>query len=429
MDAIILNAFLYIVTFYIVYKKQKRSIFCFLYFFYTSYAIIGAFVVCTGIYYEEFSNVEGNKVPFIPYLYEYYSLLIISFPFYRLSIDKINIRSITFPKSVISILRIVFLISFIYLLFKIYEMLLYTGMDYGERRALITDAGVSLMEKESNPVLMKIAGLTYLIHDVFEPLIMLYLIYAIIWKKMSLCNALIWFGVIFIPNFLKYFIESNRSGFFFLFLNTSFYAILFFRFFDRKTKKKIISFALVILSIIAIITIGISIARFDDSQLGTTGSIIRYFGEVFPNLGYLFWDKVEHFTYGARQFTNIFEYVTGQEVFESIGLTERFEFWSSYTGIPAHYFKTLFGDLYVEFGTYGALVFVTVLGAFAKMILRKGLTVTNFTFAFYYYCFCLNSILNYPMYYSSNHFIKVLILLLLSNIFLNKYQFIKTKKI
>ena len=50
------------------------------------------------------------------------------------------------------------------------------------------------------------------------------------------------------------------------------------------------------------------------------------------------------------------------------------------------YFKTLFGDLYIEFGVLGALLFIALLSLIISRFYRKNLlNVYNMPFLYYYY--------------------------------------------
>lgn len=71
----------------------------------------------------------------------------------------------------------------------------------------------------------------------------------------------------------------------------------------------------------------ISEERFQHTDIGTAGSVSRYFGEVFPNLGYQYWNEVHNYTMGARKFGSYYSLLTGIN-FNLQGLDETFSYWS-----------------------------------------------------------------------------------------------------
>ena len=184
------------------------------------------------------------------------------------------------------------------------------------------------------------------------------------------------------------------------------------------------------IAIVPIIMIvwGISIARFESSDLGVSGSIFRYFGEVFPNLDFQYWNHVKNFTYGARHFSAIYSLFGSTQIQQLQGLDERFDYWSLYTGASAANFKTLFGDLYIEFNTIGAVFFVFILSVLMEIYIRKNkkLKLSNIILIYVYYCYCSNAILNFPTLYFGSSWLKSYVAIIVLNVII---KYCENKKI
>ena len=121
-----------------------------------------------------------------------------------------------------------------------------------------------------------------------------------------------------------------------------------------------------------------------DSE-GAIIKIFRYFGEPFLNLGLVYWNSTDVHTYGIRYFPKLLELYGGFELPESkYGVDALREFWTRIYGVNMYYFKTFFGDLYMEFGVVGAFIVsaLTATGAWLSKKLKNPLLCH---FILYYY--------------------------------------------
>ena len=122
-----------------------------------------------------------------------------------------------------------------------------------------------------------------------------------------------------------------------------------------------------LIGIIMVYSIVISFARLEDTSTETPFySVIRYFGEAFPNLGNLFWGEVTRHPYGTR----LFPYLFGLTYIEE-SVQDGYAFWQMFTGVPVLNFKTIYGDLYIEFGEFLPLVIVTFISLLFSLFLGK----------------------------------------------------------
>ncbi|MCD8291072.1 MAG: oligosaccharide repeat unit polymerase, partial [Prevotella sp.] len=152
-------------------------------------------------------------------------------------------------------------------------------------------------------------------------------------------------------------------------------------------KKYIVVFLASFVFVMAFYSMAITKSRFDMGQHRETPveSIARYFGESFPNLGYSFWDKVRWHPMGERLFPEVCESDVSQR-FKSVDSS--YYYWKLKTHVPILNFKTLFGDLYIEFGVLGALLFVIVLSKLFSLYMKGQITCYNIAVAYYYFQIC-----------------------------------------
>lgn len=152
-----------------------------------------------------------------------------------------------------------------------------------------------------------------------------------------------------------------------MFWGIAFYFIIFYPHFDRRLKHKSVFVILCLIGIIMVYSIVISFARLEDTSTETPFySVIRYFGEAFPNLGNLFWGEVTRHPYGTR----LFPYLFGLTYIEE-SVQDGYAFWQMFTGVPVLNFKTIYGDLYIEFGEFLPLVIVTFISLLFSLFLGK----------------------------------------------------------
>jgi oligosaccharide repeat unit polymerase len=113
---------------------------------------------------------------------------------------------------------------------------------------------------------------------------------------------------------------------------------------------------------------------------------LRYFGESFPNLGFLFWEKVARHPMGERLFPNFF--IDNERLLYN-SVDESYQYWMGITGVPVLNFKTYFGDLYIEFGIIGAFIFVVVSFILMKLFFNRKVTIYSLPILYYYFQLCV----------------------------------------
>ena len=131
--------------------------------------------------------------------------------------------------------------------------------------------------------------------------------------------------------------------------------------------------------------LAISVSRANGDADVAIDRIFRYFGEPFLNLGLVYWNSTDVHTYGLRFFPKLIEWVGGLELPDSkYGADALRDFWTRVYGVNMYYFKTFFGDLYMEFGVIGAFIASAVIvagGKFAQKV--KNPFICHFVLYYY----------------------------------------------
>ena len=407
---LLINSALYISTFYYFYKRNGLIPFTLLWGFYSIIAIFGLYIVSVGLYSSAFLINTREDVDLIPYLLNYYCLLIVSLPL--LNIKKIKIRSFKIPSVAYEFLWLLMILFSILSCIYVLELGLYGNMTQVERHEMVINEGNAYSIASTSKALFYLKNIIDIIYKALYPFCIFVIFKSLYNNIIKFRKFVLYLIICFMPLFLSYFITGNRAGFFYLVFDFVFFILLFFNYLSVNQRKYIYFYSSIVGFVILLITYSISEGRYGDSNIGTNLSILRYFGETFPNIGYQYWDKVVHHTYGARQFTDYYSFLFGFKI-DYIGFNERFIFWTNYTGVNCAYFKSLFGDLYVEFGTFGALVFSTLLSGIIYLYFKNN----KFCFAssglyFLYYSFCVNMVFDYPLYYTNINGIKRILLMI-----------------
>lgn len=124
----------------------------------------------------------------------------------------------------------------------------------------------------------------------------------------------------------------------------------------------------------------ISISRLGDDEKEAGNSVLRYFGEAFPNLGLRVWEVSDHYLMGMRTFPSVYSLFEPipNVVTKAEGIGVKHIVFENISGFPIINFKTFYGDLYCEWGPI--LPFI-IIGIYLFMIksLKRCLVIVFFT--------------------------------------------------
>lgn len=358
INCLILNFILYLYMTYKIGKKGKLSLDYTLSVYYTIVALMSIIIVCTGIYEAVLSINYSIDIDFTPYILCFLSIFLLIRPMKNVRYENIRFDEIPYNKTISGLLNMWIIITFFYMLMKLSHALIASSIGYDNMYDIAAvDGSSSKLFYGNNKFLLKFNNFNINLMWSFSPFVMCYALYGLISKKISQSRAFLLLSLIFFSKLFAALSLGSRGNLFFTFWSFVFYIIIFYSHFDSRIKGKFKKIGIVSLSLIGIYSVIISIARLShsDSETPLTG-IARYFGECFPNLGLQFWDQVTLHPYGTR----LFPYLFGIE-YSADSVQDGYAFWKSFTGVPVLIFKTIFGDLYIEFGTIIALIIIGVI--------------------------------------------------------------------
>lgn len=381
MNILLLNTLLYALWFIIVFRKEGRiTIYSFLILFYLSIAAIGVFSVNNRIYYDTFGYYSIHQLSIEPYIYSFIAYFILFLPFYKI---KVNIKNIDliFNKNTKKLFFCWIIIYICYTILKLSEAITTLSIGLAATYDSRHNEGVTLFKYGS--LLSKFNGYAYFALQATVPFIMLYALFGIKNKYISYKLSMLLIILCFIPSFLESLGMGSRGGMFMTFFCFLFFLIILYNQLPKKLIHQIYKFSILFISCILIYSWAITIDRVgQDSGLD---SIIRYFGEAFPNLGWTVWDKAIYHPMGERFFPNLFNSPAAK-----LSVGDAFTYWQGRTNVPILTFKTYFGDLYVEFGTIGAFIFLFLTSIPIWVYFKiKNITIFNIGYIYFYYQLCV----------------------------------------
>ena len=386
-----------------------------------------AFIGCYVVYSGDYQNIYGTilKFPMEPYIFAFIAFLIFIWPFRSISIhiDKASQIQILHNKQFEKFIRIILYILLLYAIVLFRSALFTLQFDGKEAYESLHAEGETLYQYSS--IESFIIGISVNIYSLFAPVILLYSFWGLMSenckKKRFYYLSII---LILLITFLKNIASGARGGIFFFSITTLFMVLPFYRNFPSTVQKRMVSIALYIGAFFLLYVIGQTISRFGQGGAETPiGSILRYLGEPFPNLGNIYWEKVNVHPLGARMYPFIFQSGTAQNSAQS--LADSHTLWEWITGVPILVYKTIYGDFYVEFGKWLAFVPILIYALYMKVFtLAKKVNLANVAILFYF----LEIAATAPFFFQKRDFYNVRMLLFMAISYAVIMYILKRKK-
>ena len=389
MNILFLNFLFYLCWFAVVWKNvRKPSLYIMMVAFLLSIAFLGWYTVENGIYYNVFGKYNVDSLSVEPYIYCFLAYLLMVYPLKKLSKEQINIDGLLENKRFEKFLVIWIVFISCYLVLKLAETYITISTGLSEAYESRHIEGETLFEY-NNILLNQLNGKGFFILNATTPLIMAYSFIGLYKKKVSTRFALFLIALCFIPPILSSISQGTRGGLFMNMFCFLFFVLVFNKYISRNNKKKLLIFSFLLISVIITYSWLITTERFGSNSKSTEGvsSILRYFGEAFPNLGFRIWDNVINHPMGKRLFPDFFETTKN-----ALSIHESYLYWEQITGVPVINFKTYFGDLYIEYGLIGAFVFILFISIIFKIINKAfGITIYTLPILYIYFQLCVYS--------------------------------------
>lgn len=394
MSILLANAFLYGITFVVSFKKNGRhfSLYNFIFLVYFVVALLGCFIYGNGIYEKTYGGKNVDFLEIWPYLLCFVCVFLVANPLKKFSLDCLSLGPIKQGECVDKIVNLIIVVQIVNVALFLVSMRGMSVYDYAEIYEM-EHAGESISTL-SSPILKFVYGKAGLLSRILAPICHILCFYEMAQQSNGLkpfFKSLVFVSLACIPQILT----GSRGGIFFLIADYSFFVILFWMLIGKRVRKMILCTALVGGAVLMTSVIAISNARFSATS-DTSDEIFRYFGEPFPNLGFNIWNHDIRHPYGARYFPSLIRLESRNNY--SKNQNDLMYFWGGYVGIPMINFKTLFGDLYIEFGVLGALLISSsIFLCMRKITFRKRMNILDLVYIFYCFHCCIYGLFGFSL--------------------------------
>lgn len=389
----LINFVIYLLLWFIFYKHFKRfNLFMVAWSGYTLSALMSFFLFDLGLYYYSLDFANKNNV-IGPLLCVLATNLIIILPFRKVDEKKINFSEfnteIPFYKMFIKVNLVFF---FIVSIMKIYEAS-YAGIfiSYADIYDMIHDDDESTQLRfllYSSPILITLSGVGGNYCPTMSPLLMIYFINKIVKQnKLSVVNLLC-IIVTLTPVVLQGVINASRGNLFFAVFQLLFYYIIVHHYLSKKIRRSIFVGSLLVLFVLFGVSYNITESRVDNRRSTYTAyeDILVYFGQPMLNVCY-FNDKIKKHPNGSR-ILDIRNDGGDKLTFK--------DYWNCKTGSEIQLFKTLYGDLFLEFGFLGAFIFVLFFSIlWDRLVIRNYYKPIYIPFLWMYFNILIYGIFNF----------------------------------
>lgn len=330
-------------------------------------SFMGIVAVYTEVYQAVFGKIHINDIT--PYLFCFLSFLFLIYPLRKLNCRNIELVNLDLVKEhrFKKMSYVPLLILLIYILALIPDVIVCLTMQdisdvYHEQRVEGTDLF------NHSILVERIFWISRKVYNWFWAIFVFYSIYSLNNRNIkSKKYFIILFFSAIIPYFLRTIISGGRGGFIFFSIQIVLVLIPLWSILTTHTKKRVIFYSSIAVCIFALYISMMTIARFSESQSETPlTSIVRYFGEPFPNLGNNLYGHVKQHLMGRRMYPELFGFDLGNNTQYQL-----FAIWQHYSGVAVLNYKTIFGDFYLEFGTFYALLIIFSMGFLMNLYLSK----------------------------------------------------------
>lgn len=420
------NFVIYLVYFFLIFKREKNrlTVYSLIFLYELIVSFLGFYTFETGIYQRQFGSHKESELSFLPYFFNFIAVLIVTIPLKGLKINQALLEDERNQKGMYKFLTYsVCAMTIIYSVALYFFSRLLSGMSFDEiyeanHSGEIGTFGIPILDF----ILLKV----YQIINILTPFVLSYLFVKLA-KKENVKSSIITILLIFLPQLFTCIMMAARGRMFFLFTNILFYIVLFYSNFNKKTKRIIMRVGVASVLLACIYAFLISASRTGSSSTSTIDGIARYFGEPYPNLSVLYWNASEiRHPYGARHFYGVYKFYDDNLDLDT-GLEGRHNFWTSYTNVPIYNFKTLYGDLYIEYGMFFPFIFLGI-STCVYLYLRKKMK-GSLKIVMMYLCYHIGvfGLFDYIADIGFRELIIALIIISLIKIFSKKQKRIKTK--
>ena len=387
MEILIGNFIAYVLFFLYLLNvnKYKLNVQAFVALNFVVEAFLGYFIFQTGIYQKTFGYKDVTTLSVIPYILCLIMVVMLIHPLRQIeSVRKMGHNtSLEISEKWQNYLSYAFF-GLVVLYFYMNQLLVNQRSEFVEYDEIYENMASGNLEKFDSPIMNTIYFRLITLIRLLSPFIY-YFQFSILANKKKKESKVLPMVLIFGSFILSVFpdIESaSRGAMYFSAMQLCFFMFIYFKSFTHGVKIVTVTAIASSMLLLVVFSMAISYSRFGEGKEGNE-QIFRYFGEPYPNLGFNVWNKDIRHPYGKRYFPRL---TTGRDK-SFAGREDRFTYWERQVGIPMLNLKTIFGDLYVEFGVIGAFAVVVLWLLLLKFCLYKARGDSLATVILLYYAY------------------------------------------
>jgi oligosaccharide repeat unit polymerase len=389
----IINFSLYFGTFLWSIKKYHVAISSLLWLVYSIFAAFSVYLCYTKLYWdyqETASSLTYSNLNILPYILNYICVFFIINPIKKINYNNLSFNRIIYKKNDINLLSFILVIELMYTILKLFQLKIAIIYGLGNMHDLGGNT-IDNLYYGNNIILKYFNYIGKFCTKVIMPFIFIYIINGYIRKFISKRLLIVFTAFYVINTLIVGLTTGSRAELFFSMFTLISYIVLFWYKITLRNRKIITSFTILLFIIIYFFTSQITSQRVINdkrSSISAVDNLIKYCGESYLNLGFEFWNNAK-FTNGNRMFGEILGLFNHTQPKED-------GYWIIYTGTRIDYFKTIYGDLYVEFGIIKPVFFCLILSLIIKLYLKgKEIGCEKICFINLYLITCIGGIFNF----------------------------------
>lgn len=417
MEPLYVNIILYLLTFAFYYVKDKKlGIRECVFLLYAIFGVASIVLINQGIYFEVFGVYAFHQLSVTPLLLNYLFVLLFAQSLNGLS--KVKFDLISFDNIYVRVFEgVMIFLAIIYMCLQ-YEWSkiignlelvdIYTAGHTGDSELVFDNQLFNILFFRSKQLILFATPIIYVIEFMNLSL------------KKNVKRAIIIILLMFVPSIIGFGLSANRGGIVFSFASLAFFVILFWPQLSNSIKRMIVlgAMALIVLGLVYIIAISLSRSGEDVSE--SNDGVLRYFGESYPNFAWTIWPVEGRHLEGMRTFPTLYELFGGYiPQYNDEGIAGSHLMYEMISGWPILNFKTFYGDLYVEFGTYIPYLIAIAYLVIVNMMQAK-LKYSVFSLLIFHFSFMALIFGLFDSYLTENNIVNLILLFLAALWFNNK---------
>lgn len=387
MGVLVVNSILYWVTALIFRKKDGLTLFSFLWLYYAVFSVFGVILMKDDLYFSIEGVDSDAEMHIMPYIYMYFSFLLITLPLRHIRRDTIYLSPNLYNnKRALQLCKLLLAVSVIYLCLKFYQLYLVYQIGFGLMHELDGD---SMIYPGAIGWLLRILNMIGRFNIiVLMPIAVYYTIYGYLrgyLNKKLFLEVVVVFGV---ATLIVGAVGGSRGSMFFGIMNLTYYVVFFWNVIPRKIKRTFFIITLAFSIVVYFIMMEITEYRFGDS-MSVGDSILSYLGQVWPNANYRIWEQPTSYPMGRRWLPFLF----GTTNLDS-------DYWYYHSNITGWLFHSVWGFFYTEFGEYIGFLFIILISLLFRMYLKKSrFFLYEIGVIYFFYFFSFTAIFNLALSY------------------------------